>query len=168
MNKLPDDIIILIFSYTKSELNLTNKYISNMIEKERKSFLINPITIYYKIVKWTYSSRTPLVINRTNKIAQYRPRMKVFPTKKTKIHKIPLGFVKKDLSIYPSKLLELCLIRPNPVRPREVIYMVTRMPMYNIYSIWIKKEDYMRAKLYERLYPCSNTYKYIIPNKFIN
>jgi len=165
MNELSDDLIIIIFSYAKSNLNFTNKYMNNLIEKERKRFLMKPIEVYYKLVKWTYSSTAPLIINRTNRVHQYRPRMKVYPTKKTKIHKIPLGFVRKDLSIYPSKLLELCLIRPNAVRPRDSIYMVTRLPMYNIWSIWIKNEDYKRAKLYEMLHPCLNTYKYIIPKK---
>ena len=82
---------------------------------------------------------------------------------KTRLHKIPLGHVRYDLTIYPSKLLELCLIKPKPIRPRLTPYMVTRCPMYNIYNIWIEKKDYTRAKLYERLYPCVRTYKYVVP-----
>ena len=168
MNELPSELIIHIFSFTKSKLHFTNKYNYDIIEKKRKSFLENPITVYYRLVKWSYSPRTPMIVNLSNSIKQYRPRMKVGRIKQSKIHKIPLGFVRKDLTIYPSKLLELCLIKPRPVRPRNTIYMITRMPMYNIYSIWIKPEDYSRAKLYERLYPCFKTYKYVIPNKYIN
>ena len=69
------------------------------LEQKRKSFLYNPITVYYRIVKWSYSPTTPMIVNLSNRVKEYRPRMRVGGIKKSKIHKIPLGFVRKDLTI---------------------------------------------------------------------
>ena len=38
MNKLPSEIIIHIFSFTKSKLHLTNKYNYDIIEKKGRVF----------------------------------------------------------------------------------------------------------------------------------
>ena len=92
MNELPNELIIHIFSFTKSKLHLTNKYNYDIIEEKRKSFLKNPITVYYRLVKWSYSPSTPMLLNLTNRIKQYRPRMRVGEIKKSKIHKIRDNF----------------------------------------------------------------------------
>ena len=38
MNELPNELIIHIFSFTKSKLHLTNKYNYDIIEKKKEEF----------------------------------------------------------------------------------------------------------------------------------
>ena len=162
MNELPDDLLVKIMLYSNNSLYSINKYMNNLVKKLKSNYLLNPIIVYYRLVKWTYQTGSPLIIN-LNRRPEYRPRMKVGKIKKAKIHKIELGEVKKDCNIYPSKKLEKSLIRPYYVRPVSTPYIVTKTPMYNIYSMWINKEDYDKAKIHEMLYPYVEKNKYIIP-----
>lgn len=163
MNKLPDDLLIKIMLYSdNNSLHIVNKYINTIIKELKSKYLLEPLTIYYKLVRWTYQTGSPLIINVNNK-PEYRPRMKVGNIKKTNIHKIELGEVKNDCNIFPSKILEKSLIKPYYVRPVSTPYIVTKRPMYNIYSMWIKKEDYDKAKIYEMLYPSLEKNRYVMP-----
>ena len=149
-----------------SNLHIVNKYINKIIENKKKYFLKNPLTVYYRLVKWTYGTGVPLILNNNNR-QEYRPRMKVGKIKKTKLHKIEIGHIRKDCNIYPSKNLESYLIKPYYIRPTTTPYVLTHVPMYNIYAMWIKEDKYDDAKIYEMLYPSEHKdmYKYIMPTR---
>jgi len=165
MNGLPDELVLKIILYSdNNNLHIVNKYMNNIIKELKNRFLINPLTIYYRLVKWTYQTGSPLIINLNNR-PEYRPRMKVGKIKKIKLDNVELGEVRKDCNIYPSKILESYLIKPLYIRPTTTPYVLTKVPMYNIYSMWIKKADYERAKIYEILYPSETNYKYIMLNR---
>ena len=162
MNELPDDLLVKIMLYSNNNLYSINKYMNSLVKKLKREYLLNPITVYYRLVKWKYQTGSPLIINLNNR-QEYRPMMKVGKIKKSRIHTIELGEVKKDCNIYPSKKLERSLIKPYYVRPSSTPYIVTKMPMYNIYSMWIKEKDYDKAKIHEMLYPYVDKNKYTIP-----
>ena len=96
MNELPDDLLVKIMLYSNNSLYSINKYMNNLVKKLKSNYLLNPIIVYYRLVKWTYQTGSPLIIN-LNRRPEYRPRMKVGKIKKAKIHKIELGEVKKDI-----------------------------------------------------------------------
>tara|TARA_B110000444_G_scaffold50410_1_gene46418 strand:+ start:2198 stop:2707 length:510 start_codon:yes stop_codon:yes gene_type:complete len=163
MNELPDDLLVKIMLYSdNTNLHIVNKYINTIIKELKSNYLSQPLTIYYRLVKWTYQTGTPLIINSNNR-PEYRPRMKVGKIENTNIRKVKLGEVKNDCNIYPSKILEKSLIMPYYVKPTSTPYIVTKRPMYNIYSMWVKKEDYDKAKIYEMLYPSLEKNKYVMP-----
>jgi hypothetical protein len=163
MNGLPDELLLKVMLYSdNNNLHIVNKYTNELIKEKKKLFLENPLTIYYRLVKWTYATGLPLIIHNEGR-PEYRPRMKVGKLKKIKIDKIELGHVRNDCNIYPSKKLESELIKPYYIRPTTTPYILTQVPMYNIYSMWIKKDDYDEAKMYEMLYPSKKIYKYIMP-----
>lgn len=163
MNNLPNELLLKIMLYSDNDnLHIVNKYINELIKEKKKLFSTNPLTVYYRLVKWSYATGLPLIIHSEGR-PEYRPRMKVEKIKKVRVHKCPLGHVRKDYNIYPSKILESHLIKPYYIRPTTTPYILTRVPMYNIYMMWVKKEDYDEAKMYEMLYPSKDIYKYIMP-----
>lgn len=163
MNELSDDLLVKIMLYSNNSLYSINKYMNSLVKKLKREYLLNPIIVYYRLVKWTYKTGTPLILNLNHSRPEYRPRMKVEKIKKTKIYKIELGQVNKDCNIYPSKRLEKSLIKPYYVKSSSTPYVVTKAPTYNIYSMWINKEDYDKAKIHEMLYPYVEKNKYTIP-----
>lgn len=165
MDELPEELIVKILLYSdNNNFHIVNKYTNNIIKERKKKFLTNPLTVYFRLVKWTYKTGSPLIINLNNR-PEYRPRMKVEKIRKVKLHRIELGHVRDDCNIYPSKKLESALIKPLYIRPTTTPYILTKVPMYNIYAMWINKKDFDKAKLYEMLFPSKDNYKYIMPNR---
>ena len=152
MNELPEEISLIIYSYVGNNF-ITNKSLYTLIKDIRDNFNKNPIKLYYRVTRWRFPKKWSgerNIINRFN--SSIRPNMKVFKTKSIDISNIPIGILKDDGTIYPSKFLERKILpKPIPLYESSSIYINTQGFSWSLYTIYSKNVN--RCREYVNIRP---------------
>ncbi len=164
MNELPNEINIIIYSFIGNNFIVT-KYFYDYLKNARESFIERPLTLYYRVARWKYPSRwggeSNHIINTLK--TPMRLKMRVSKIRCVDISNIPIGRLKENGIIYPSRFLERKIIpRPMQIYDNNNIYINTRGSTWSIYTIY--SENIERCKNYINVWPhIGNVNSWIIP-----
>ena len=152
MNNIPNEIKLIIYSYVGNNF-IVDKSLYELIKKIREKFYKDPIKLYYRVTRWRFPKNWAgerSIINRFS--TPIRPNMKVYKTKSIDISNIPIGILRDDGTVYPSKLLERKIIpNPMPLYEASSIYINTQGFSWSLYTIYSKNID--RCREYANVRP---------------
>ena len=150
MNNLPMEILEIIYSYTGNNFLITNDFYKYIMEC-RRYFYTNPIRIKYRLAEWRYRGQpNKMILNKLSSCT--RPSIKVRGIKTVDISNIPIGYMKIDGNIIPSKILEHKILpHMEIIERKERVYVYSKVITYNIYQCWCN--DIEKLKKYTRIWP---------------
>ena len=157
----------LIWKFVGNNAIFLNKELIELLNLKREIFIKNPLRIYYKLAKFKE------IHNYSKKYVGRIPRPTIVVEKNTKhidlSGSIPFGKVKLCNKILPSQQLNNILVPMNKkvdIGGNRYFNYKFKLYYWEIFSIFCKKEDIKRAKLYELLFPSKNFQKTNILNVF--
>lgn len=167
MNTLDKDCCYIIWKFVGGNAIFLNKELIELLNLKRKSFIEKPLRLYYKLAKFKE------IRNYSKKYIGRLPRPTIVVEKNTKYidlsGSIPFGKLASCNKILPSEQLNNILV---PIKKKVDIggnrYFNYKFKLYywEIFTIFCRKKDIKRAKIYELLFPSQNFQKTNILNVF--
>ena len=170
MKLIPTSCCFIIWTFIGKNATYLNKELLTLLNKKRKDFINNPITLYYRLAQLKeihyynqYESERHIKNPRPSMVVEKKVRM-------IKLNgNLPFGILKIENKILPSKKLYDEII---PCSEREELggsrywYQRYKIQYWEIFHLFCNINDIERVKLYQYLFPCNDIHKISILNVF--